>query len=54
MTAYRYFGLTQTARKPPAADAIMDELAEHLLERDSLEDALLDLWRRGVEDMFGP
>ena len=54
MTAYRYFSLTEAARKPPDADAIMDELSEHLLERDNLEDALLDLCRHGVEEKFGP
>lgn len=53
MKAYRYSAPARPAQKPPDADAIMDQLAGHVLERDSLEEAMLELCKQGVEQQYG-
>lgn len=53
MNAYRYFAPTDRAQSPPDADTIMDRLADHVLERDSLDDAMQQLAKRGIEQAYG-
>jgi uncharacterized protein with von Willebrand factor type A (vWA) domain len=53
MKAYRYFAPAAHAPTPPDADTIMDELAGHVLERDSLEDAMQRLSKEGIEQAYG-
>lgn len=53
MNGYRYFAPAERSQAPPDADTIMDQLAEHVLERDSLEDAMRQLCKKGVEHKYG-
>jgi hypothetical protein len=53
MIAYRYSASAPTGRARPEADAIMDELARHVLENDSLEEAMRELCKKGVEQKYG-
>ncbi len=53
MTVYRYSAHVRSAPKTPAADTIMDQLSDHLLKRESLEDAMLDLCKKGVDRKYG-
>ena len=53
MKAYRYFAPAAHAPTPPDADTIMDRLADHVLERDSLKDAMERLSKEGIEQAHG-
>ncbi|GAB4345170.1 MAG: VWA domain-containing protein [Candidatus Abyssubacteria bacterium] len=52
MSTYRYFAPCQRQAAAPDAESIMDQLAEHMLEKGSLEQALLTLSRQGVHQRY--
>ncbi len=52
MIAYRYSAPAPREHAPPEPDTIMDELARHVLERDSLDEAMLELGKRGIEQKY--
>jgi uncharacterized protein with von Willebrand factor type A (vWA) domain len=53
MKTYRYFAPAAHAPTPPDADTIMDKLADHVLERDSLDGAMRQLSKDGIEQAHG-
>lgn len=52
MNTYRYSAPARRQHPFPDAEAIMDELAEHALEQNSLEQAMLKLCKSGVEQKY--
>ena len=52
MNAYRYSAFARSSAVSPDADDVMDELARHVLEQDSLEEAMQELCRQGVERKY--
>ncbi|RJP26078.1 MAG: hypothetical protein C4520_01230 [Candidatus Abyssobacteria bacterium SURF_5] len=53
MNTYKYSAPAQPYQALPDADTIMDELAEHALEENSLEQAMLKLSKKGVKEKYG-
>jgi uncharacterized protein with von Willebrand factor type A (vWA) domain len=53
MNTYRYSAPQNLEQCFPDADAIMDELAQHALEENSLEQAMLKLSKKGVQEKYG-
>jgi uncharacterized protein with von Willebrand factor type A (vWA) domain len=53
MNTYKYSAPVQPQEDFPDADAIMDELAHHALEENSLEQAMLKLSKEGVKEKYG-
>jgi uncharacterized protein with von Willebrand factor type A (vWA) domain len=53
METYKYSAPARPEQCFPDADALMDELAHHSLEENSLEQAMLKLSREGVNEKYG-
>ena len=53
MKTYRYFASAAPSPTSPDTDTIMDQLAEHVLDHNSLDDAMQELSKRGVEQAYG-
>lgn len=52
MSIYRYSAPAQSGQPIPDADAIMDELADHALEQNSIDKAMLKLCRKGMNPKY--
>lgn len=52
MNTYRYSAPSYSGKAIPDADAIMDQLADHALEQNSIEKAMLNLCKKGVNPKY--
>ena len=52
MNTYRYSAPTCSGRPIPDADAIMDQLADHAIEQNTIEKAMLRLCKKGVNPKY--
>ncbi len=52
MNTYRYSAPACSGQAIPDADAIMDQLADHALEQNSIEKAMLKLCKKGVNPKY--
>ena len=52
MIAFRYSAPARPKKTLPEADTIMDELARHVIDHGSLNEAMLKLCKQGIERKY--
>ena len=53
MISYRYSAPVLARENCPDAHSIMDQLAEHVLAQNSIDQAMMKLHRQGVKERHG-